>query len=115
MNEFVEYLIQDLLGTIPNVTARAMFGGYGVYKNNKIFGIVIDDQLYLKADDTLAQKYTEAGAHPFTYQREGKTYSMKYFCVPEVILEDREILLEWTNLSIVSSSATPISKTNRKL
>ena len=134
MSEFVEYLIHDLLGSIPNVTTRAMFGGHGVYKSTKIFGIVINNQFYLKADDTLAQKYAAAGAYPFTYQRgpgvarnghkrenmampdslanksfaaqpdealaKTGTYSMKYFCVPETILEDREALLEWVWLSI---------------
>ena len=99
MSEFVEYVVHDLLGSLPNVTSRAMFGGYGIYKTGKIFGIIIDDQFYLKADDALAKKYTAAGAHPFTYQREGKTYSMKYFCVPESILEHRETLLEWVNSS----------------
>ena len=100
MSEFVEYVVHDLLGSVSGVTTRAMFGGHGVYKGGKIFAIIIKQQLYLKADDALVKKYIDAGAHPFTYQREGKTYSMKYFCVPESILEDRETLLAWAELSI---------------
>jgi len=112
MNEFIEYLIHDLLGSVTNVTARAMFGGHGIYKSGKIFAIVIDQKFYLKADDALAKTYAAAGAYPFTYQREGKTYSMKYFCVPESILEHRETLLEWARWSI--ALPTPTTKKKKR-
>ncbi len=113
MSEFIDHLIHDLLASVPNVTARAMFGGHGIYKSGKIFGIIINDQLYLKADDALAKVYTAAGAHPFTYQREGKTYSMKYFCVPEAILENNITLLEWTKMSCALETS-PKKKTAKK-
>lgn len=109
MNEFIEYLVHDLLASVPNVTARAMFGGHGIYKNGKIFAIVIDQKFYLKADESLAKTYAATGAYPFTYQRDGKIYSMKYFCVPEAILSDSETL----NLWVKWSCALPSSKTKK--
>ena len=41
-NEFVEWVTGDLLAQMSGVTARAMFGGYGVYKDGVIFGIIVD-------------------------------------------------------------------------
>lgn len=149
MNEFIEYLVHDLLAAMPNVAARAMFGGHGIYKSGRIFAIVIDQKFYLKADDTLAKIYTAAGAFPFTYERgpgvasrenrrknmampdspasnsfaaqpdealakTGKTYSMKYFCVPESILKNRETLLEWARWSIALPTAKAKNVTNKK-
>ena len=51
-NEFVEYVTQDLLSSLRGITARAMFGGFGIYKDGVMFGIVVDGELYFKVDDT---------------------------------------------------------------
>ena len=40
-NEFVEYVTQDLLSSLRGITARAMFGGFGIYKDYVMFGIVV--------------------------------------------------------------------------
>jgi DNA transformation protein and related proteins len=103
-NEFVEYVMQDLLAHISGITARAMFGGHGLYHHGKIFGIIINDELYFKADAELQKTYLEAGSKPFTYDRNGKTCSMKYFNTPENILNNREILEQWVAWSCAIST-----------
>ncbi len=45
--EFVEY-IADQLHEAGDITYRKMFGEYGIYCNGKIFGVICDDQLFLK-------------------------------------------------------------------
>ena len=36
--DFAQYVTEDLLREIDGISAKAMFGGYGLYKNGVIFG-----------------------------------------------------------------------------
>lgn len=92
-NHYCDYIISDVLGEIPEITSRAMFGGYGIYKNGKIFAIIVDDELYFKVDDSNRTVFEIMGSHPFTYgKKDGKTATMSYWLVPQEIIEDREHL-----------------------
>jgi len=46
----VDFLL-DQLGGAGAVTAKKMFGEVGLYCDGKMFGIISDDQLYLKPTD----------------------------------------------------------------
>ncbi|MBY0539383.1 TfoX/Sxy family protein [Patescibacteria group bacterium] len=94
-SDFKDYILGDILGTLNGVTARSMFGGYGLYKDGIIFGIIAEDELYLKVDDTNQKEYESFGSHPFVYERgnHAKT-TMSYWIIPETILEDRERIEE---------------------
>ncbi len=46
---FVEYLVHDLLADMRGVSARAMFGGWGIYKEGIMFGLVDEDELFLRS------------------------------------------------------------------
>lgn len=98
-NGFVDY-IMDLLSNYGNITKRYMFGGCSLYLNKKIFAIIIDDELYFKADKTTAEEFKALGSRSFTYQRDGKTIAMSYWYVPAEIIEDQELLKAWFNKSI---------------
>ena len=99
--DFVDYVVGDLLAGIRGVRARAMFGGYGVYKDDAIFGIIADDVLYFKVDDSNRASYEKAGSQPFTYTaKKKKKVVMSYWEVPADILEDRETLEEWVERSL---------------
>jgi DNA transformation protein len=45
-SEFVEYLL-ELLEPFGGVKVRAMFGGFGIFRRDLMFGLVADDTLYL--------------------------------------------------------------------
>lgn len=92
-NEFVEYLIGDQLASIPGMSAKAMFGGFGIYLEGTIVGIVAEDELYLKVDETNQSVYEAMGSTPFQYSRKGHETTMSYWKVPSEVLEDRERLL----------------------
>lgn len=92
-SDFHDYAVYDLLADIEGITSRAMFGGYGLYKDGTIFGIIADDALYLKVDETNRNEYESFGSRPFAYSKgDGKTYEMSYWILPEEILEDRSRL-----------------------
>ena len=48
--EFVQYIADQLSGA-GNITYRKMFGEYGIYCDGKIFGVICDDQLFVKVTE----------------------------------------------------------------
>lgn len=78
------------------VTARAMFGGFGIYLDGVMLGLVASGILYFKVDDTTRGDYEKAGSGPFTYDRKGKTVEMNgYWRVPATVYNDPECLIRW--------------------
>lgn len=90
-HSFHDYVVHDLLGSFSGITSRAMFGGWGVYKNGKIFAIIVGEALYFKYTDSNKDIFASVESGPFTYKKkDGKTVSMAYWLVPEELMEDRE-------------------------
>ena len=92
--EYLDYL-HDLFSAFAPVTTRAMFGGYGVYRDGVIIGIVIDEVLYLKVDDLTRAAFEAEGSAPFMYEARGKRIPMSYWSVPEYALEPPQEFRPW--------------------
>lgn len=97
---FHDYVMHDLLATLPNITSRAMFGGWGIYKDDVIFGIIVDGELYFKVDDSNRGDFERSGSRPFVYSQGGKSVTMSYWLVPEEVMEDEEKLGMWVGRSV---------------
>ncbi|MBI2094614.1 MAG: TfoX/Sxy family protein [Candidatus Omnitrophica bacterium] len=103
-SSFLEYVLRDAMQEIPGIMAKAMFGGYGLYKNDVVFGIIADDELYFKVDEANRAEYEKRGSRPFTYVgKNRKRITMSYWEVPAEILEDRALLAEWVGVSVAIS------------
>jgi DNA transformation protein and related proteins len=98
---FKEYVVEQL-ENLGFVTVRKMFGGAGIYYDGLIFGLLADNVLYLKVDDSNKSDYVSAGMKPFQ-PFDDKPMVMSYYEVPVDILEDRELLAEWARRSLFAS------------
>lgn len=87
--------ILELLRPLGGVTARAMFGGHGLYHNGKMFAIVVEGELYFKVTDATRPEFEERGLKPVTYDRNGKTVAMSYWQAPAECLDDARPMVEW--------------------
>ena len=97
-DEFLEFVL-DQFSSWGGVTARKMFGGAGLYREGKMFGLIADDVAYLKADDSNRPEFVAAGCDPFKpYAVEGP--SMSYYEIPPEVLEDRVELVAWARRSL---------------
>jgi DNA transformation protein len=94
MSGFVEYLL-ELLAPFKKVRARKMFGGYGIFKEDLMFGLVADEVLYLKVDQETIQDYVAQGLGPFVYEKKGKKMAMSYYQAPEEAMDSSSDLCEW--------------------
>ena len=94
MTEFVDFL-SEVFEQFGAVQARKMFGGYGLYHNGIMFGLVVDEMLYLKADETAAHFFESRGLEQFEYRRGNKIVKLSYYLAPEEIFDDREEAATW--------------------
>lgn len=85
--------VLDQLTDLRGLTSRAMFGGYGLYRNATFFGIVHQDRLYFKVTATTAPRYKEQGMKPF--RPNAKQTLKSFYEVPIDVLEDAESLTQW--------------------
>lgn len=114
-NEFVEYIIGDQLAALPGMSARAMFGGFGLYREGTIVGIVIHDELYLKVDDRNRAIYEAMGSTPFTYEKKtGSATSMSYWKVPAEVIEDQFELCALVDISYEINLENEVKKKAKK-
>lgn len=51
-NDFVQY-IADQCETAGVITVKKMFGDYGIYCDGKIFGLICDDQFFIKPTEAV--------------------------------------------------------------
>jgi DNA transformation protein and related proteins len=100
--EFIEYLLEQLR-PLGAVSARRMFGGYGVYYGARMFGLVADDQLYLKTDDQNRGEFEAQDLKPFVYQTDSRSITMSYSEAPAEALDDGELLRQWAQSAIAAA------------
>ncbi|HBH80428.1 MAG TPA: competence protein TfoX [Nitrospira sp.] len=92
-NDGFKDFVLDQLTDLRSLTARAMFGGYGLYHRSTFFGIIHNGRLYFKVTTSTLSRHTDHGMKPF---RPNTKQTLKSFYeVPIDILEDAEALTQW--------------------
>ena len=99
---YIEYL-HELLAPLGKISSKKMFGGRGVYCNGVIMGLVIDDALYLKADDETRDLFADQGCEPFVYETKKKRVAMSYWSVPDDAMESSEQMLPWARYALAAA------------
>lgn len=113
MSEFVDYLHEVFVDFGP-ITSRKMFGGHGIYHQGLMFGLVADDELYLKVDQQSMSHFQASGSTPFEYIKNGKPLRMSYYLAPENIYDDPKQARYWADLAFDAALRAASKKTNHK-
>ncbi len=87
-----DFVVHDQLGEL-GVESRAMFGGHGLYYQDRFFGLISKSRLYFKTDTASRAKYIEARSGPF--KPNPKQTLKNYYEVPPDIIEDPGELRNW--------------------
>jgi DNA transformation protein and related proteins len=106
--------IIDLLTPFAACQAKGMFGGYGIFRDGLMFGLITEGDFYLKADDENRDKFEEAGCQRFCYYKQDKPYYLSYHIAPESIFDDEESMIEWINQSWQAALRAPPKKRKAK-
>jgi len=112
-SEFVAFVVDQLAG-LGAVRARAMFGGHGIYLDDLMFALVVDDRLYLKADEQTRPVFEARGLVPFTYQRQGREQALGFHLAPEEGFDDPAELCRWAAEALAVARRAAARKTTKK-
>jgi DNA transformation protein and related proteins len=92
--------IHDLFAPFGPVTIRRMFSGAGIFRDGLMFGLIVREVIYLKADEASAGDFEREGCGQFTYIR-GKTsgrpkeQALPFWRLPERLYDDPDELAQW--------------------
>jgi len=97
--EFTFYVL-DQLAPLGPVSARRMFGGAGIFLDGRMFALMDDDRLYLKADDVTRPDFESAGMTRFAYEAKSKPMHLSYYGIDDGVLDDADALCAWGRKAI---------------
>ena len=100
--------VRDLFAAFGLVTVRRMFSGAGVFADGLMFGLIVRDVIYLKADDTSIAHFEREGCAPFTYTRGKKSgrpsqHALPYWRLPERLYDDPDELAVWARRAFAAA------------
>lgn len=90
--KFVDFVIEQIENA-GEITAKKMFGEYGIYSDGKIFGVICDNKLFVKPTSSgreYIENIVEAPAYP----------GAKPSFLIEDKIEDREWLSELVRITL---------------
>ncbi len=102
--DYLQYVLEQL-SRAGRVSSRRMFGGAGLYCDGLFFGLIDDDTLYFKVNDSTRGDYEAHGMKPFRPYADRPEVSMAYYTVPVDVLDDAEELVAWARHSVAIAAA----------
>lgn len=112
--EFAVHL-HDAFRRFGPVDVRRMFSGLGVYRDGLMFALVVDEVLYLKADEAMAAALAALGRKPFEYSRAGRRVTIgSFWQAPDEVLEDADAAAAWGRRAYDAALRAASTKPDRK-
>lgn len=98
MSEFSDNL-HEVFERFGRIAVRRMFGGHGVFHEGRMFGLVAQERLYLKADAQSVPLFAALHLPAFEYLRKGSVARLGYYEAPAEVFEDRDEAARWARIA----------------
>jgi len=109
---YLEYVLEQL-AALPALRSNRMFGGIGLYSDGIFFGLIDDDTLFFKTNDSNIAPYRERNMPRFMPFPDRPEAVLGYHQVPADVIEDAETLVEWARRSVQVQLALQAAKPKR--
>lgn len=101
--EFVVHCL-ELLSALGRPRAKRMFGGHGIYVDERFMALATGHQLFLKTDALNRQAFEQAGCHPFEFNgADGQRVVMSYWSAPDDAMDSPAQMLPWARLAMAAA------------
>ncbi len=101
--QFRDFVLEQLTG-VSGLRPKRMFGSIGLYSDDAFFGLIDDDTLYFKTDESNIAPYRVRNMPRFMPFPQRPEAALGYHQVPADIIEDGEELVAWARRSIAIAS-----------
>jgi DNA transformation protein len=108
--------VEEALEPMGRVSLRKMMGGATLYLDGAIFAIMVDGELWLKADEESNAVWDEAGCtERFTVTfKDGTIDRMNYRRPPSDVYDDPDEMRRWAQVAVDAGLRRPVKKRSRK-
>lgn len=96
---FRQFVLEQLQRTLPAIRSRSMFGGVGIYSEDRFFALIDDESLYFKVNDSNRSDFVARGMGPFRPFGDGGE-AMQYYEVPVDLLDESDALRPWAEKAV---------------
>jgi DNA transformation protein len=106
----------DLFSEFGPVALRPFFGGEGIYAGDVMIGMVFDERLYFKTDETTRKAFLSEKSKPFSFLKRstGETIVTGWYAVPERLYDDPEEFAQWARAALGVARSSPTGQKKRK-
>lgn len=104
--------VEDALEPLGRVTFRKMMGGATLYLHGAIFAIMVDSELWFKADEESNPVWDDAGCSErfaVTF-KDGTIDRMNYRRPPSDVYDDPDEMRRWTQVAVEAGLRRPVKK-----
>lgn len=115
MKNSILQAVMEKLTPHGSISARAMFGGYGIYYNKVIFAFIIQGELYFRVDEINQEDFESYNSHPFIYQGARKPVVVSsYMTLPKEVFENPKFLKKYIREAHAASLRYQLKKPKKK-
>jgi DNA transformation protein and related proteins len=107
--QYLEYVLEQL-AALGALRSNRMFGGVGLYSDALFFGLIDDDTLYFKTDESNVAEYRARKMPRFMPFPDRPEAVLGYHQVPADVIEDAEMLVAWARRSVAVALASKSRK-----
>ncbi|EGA68507.1 hypothetical protein VISI1226_09274 [Vibrio sinaloensis DSM 21326] len=98
-----------LFEQLGQIKSRSMFGGFGIFADETMFALVVNDKLHVRADAQLTQQFKALELEPYVYKKRGFPVVTKYFALSDEWVADSKRTLQ------VAQQALNAAKEEKKI
>jgi DNA transformation protein and related proteins len=87
--------VAEQLSFLGRISNRSIFGGVGIFIDERLLGIVINDQLYLHTGASNLDDYVSRGMEQFKPYPNAFNLTTDHHRVPNEVIDDQQQLKQW--------------------
>jgi DNA transformation protein len=109
IDDFVAHVL-DLLVAIGPTRAKRMFGGWGIWRDGPMVGLVTGGRFYLKTDAETKPRFVAAGGEAFVYDSARGPRETSYVTPPEDAFDSPGAMAPWAKLALAAAERKRAAK-----
>lgn len=94
--------VEDILKTLGEVHCRSLFGGYSLTIDKAAFGMLVEGELFLRANEQSAAWFTQRKLSKLKFTRRGRAVYLNYYQVDSELWDNPDLLIRLAADSITS-------------